>query len=73
MTKNFLGSELLRYEQINLIAGGARIPLIKDNGKIPPRPEKPRTLKIDDKIPLITIIPFPYIREDSPKSFKEEI
>ena len=66
-------NEILRYELMDFITGGNAIQFIKEeNVKIPPRPENPGIIKIDDKIPLITIIPFPYIREVSPKSFNGE-
>lgn len=72
MTNEILKRELLGNKNLDFIVGGTGIQFIKDNIKIPPRPEKSRILKIND-IPLITIVPFPYIREDSPKSFKEEM
>ena len=57
-------NEFLTDEQLNTVYGATQIPMIKEPpaNKIPPRPKTNTEREL--KVPLITIVPYPYIKDN---------
>lgn len=58
-------NEFLTYEQLDAVCGANQILMIKEPpaNKIPPRPKTNTSREL--KVPVITIVPFPYIKDTS--------
>lgn len=58
-------SEFLSDVQLDAVCGANQIPMIKEPpaNKIPPRPTT--NTKRELKVPLITIVPYPYIKDNA--------
>ncbi|MBE8949110.1 MAG: hypothetical protein SR3Q1_00695 [Quinella sp. 3Q1] len=56
-------NEFITDEQLDMVCGANQIPMIKEPpaNKIPPRPKTNTTREL--KVPLITIVPCPYIKD----------